>query len=62
MEKRESALCQWIVYSLFRFSYLQAFYKPNNITTKRSLKVKSYFQSQPNKELNRYSTLGLHGA
>ena len=37
------------VYSLFQF-YLHAFYKPNNITTKLSLKVKSYFQSQPNKE------------
>ena len=50
MEKRESVLYQWIAYSFFRFSYLQAFYKPNNITIKRSFKVKSYFQSQPNKE------------
>ena len=33
------------VYSLFQFSYLHAFYKLNNITTKLSLKVKSYFQS-----------------
>ena len=37
--------CHCTVYSLFQFSYLHAFYKPNNITTKLSLKVKSYFQS-----------------
>ena len=36
------------IYSLFHFSYLHAFYKPNNITTKPSLKVKSYFQSFDN--------------
>ena len=29
------------IYSLFQFSYLYALYKPNNITTKLSLKVKS---------------------
>ena len=46
------------VYSLFQFSYLHAFYKPNNITAKLSLKVKSYFQSYPNKETYRYSTFG----
>ena len=33
----------YTVYSLFQFSYLHAFYKPNNITTKLSLEVKSYF-------------------
>ena len=38
------------VYSLFQFFYLHGFYKQNNITTKLSLKVKSYFQSSPNKE------------
>ena len=42
MEKLDSALC---LYSLFQFSYVHAFYKPNNITTKLSLKAKSYFQS-----------------
>ena len=46
MEKLNSALVnECTVYSLFQFSYLHAFYKPNNITTKLSLKVKPYFQS-----------------
>ena len=49
------------VYSLFQYSYLYAFYKPNNIT-KLSLKVKSYFQSYPSKATDKYSTLGPHGA
>ena len=48
--------------SLFQFSYFHAFYKPNNITTKLSLKVESYFQSKPKKETDRYSTLEPHGA
>ena len=34
----------------FQFSHFHAFYKPNNITTKLSLKVITYFQSLPNKE------------
>ena len=46
MEKLDSILSiDCTVYSLFQFSYLHAFYKPKNITTKLSLKVKSYFQS-----------------
>ena len=46
MEKLDSVLLiNCTVYPLFQFSYLHAFYKPNNITTKLSLKVKSYFQS-----------------
>ena len=49
-------------YSLFQISYLHAFYKPNNITTKLSLKVKSYFQSYPNEVKDKYSTLDPHGA
>ena len=49
------------VYSLYQFSYLNAFYKPNNIT-KLSLKVISYFQSYPNKATDKYSTLDPHGA
>ena len=47
------------VYSLFQFSYLHAFYKTNNITTKLSLKVKSLFQIWPNKETDGYSTWGM---
>ena len=49
MEKLESVLCQWVVLyiHLYQFSYLHAFYKPNNITARLSLKVKSYFQSWP---------------
>ena len=47
--------------SLFQFSYLHAFYKPNKIITKLSLKVKSYFQSQPNKATDKYFTLEPHG-
>ena len=43
------------VYSLFQFSYLHAFHKPNNITTKLNLKVRSYFQSLPNKTTEKYS-------
>ena len=47
MEKLDSALCQRIVldthYFNFQFSYLHTFYKPNNIKTKPSTKVKSYF-------------------
>ena len=50
------------VYSLFQFSYLHAFYKLNNIITKLSLKVKSYFQRYPNKATDKYSTLDQHGA
>ena len=50
------------VYSLYQFSYLHAFYKPNNIITKPSLKVISYFQSYPNKVTDKYSTLDPHGA
>ena len=50
MEKLDSALSIYCtvyiyIYSLFQFSYLHAFYKPNSITTELSLKVKSYFQS-----------------
>ena len=46
MEKLFSALLMnCTVYALFQFSYLHAFYKSNNITTKLSLKVKPYFQS-----------------
>ena len=44
MEKLDNALYQLIVLYI-HFSYLDTFYKPNNITTKLSLKVKSYFQS-----------------
>ena len=46
MEKLDSALSMnCTAYSLFQFPYPHAFYKPNNITTKLSLKVKSFFQS-----------------
>ena len=34
----------YTVYSLFQLSYLLAFYKPNNITTKLSLKVNLLFK------------------
>ena len=46
MEKLSSA-CVNESYCIFiiQLSYLHAFYKPNNITAKLSLKVKSYFQS-----------------
>ena len=48
MEKLDTALCQLIVlythYYNFQFSDLHTFYKPNNIKTKPSTKVKSYFQ------------------
>ena len=37
--------CVSELYLLFQFSYLYAFYKPNNIATKHSLKIRSYFQS-----------------
>ena len=55
MEKLNTALCQWTVlyipyFNLYstiyiQFSYLHALYRSINITTKLSLKVKSYFQS-----------------
>ena len=46
MEKLNSGLSMnCTVYTSFQFSYLHAFYKSNNITTKLSLKVKPYFQS-----------------
>ena len=48
MEKLDSALCQGIVlythYLNFQFSYLHIFYKPNNIKTTPSTKIKTYFQ------------------
>ena len=48
MEKLDSALCQCIVlytnYFNFQFSYLHTFYKPENIHTKPSTKVKTYIQ------------------
>ena len=41
------------VYSLFQFAYLNAFYKPNNIITKLSLKVKSTFKvSQTKRQID----------
>ena len=45
------------IYSLFQFSYVHGFYKPNKITTKPSLKNKPYFQSYLNKQKDKYSTL-----
>ena len=46
MEKLDSALSiNCTVYELFQFSYLHVYYKPNNITTKLSVKAKSYSQS-----------------
>ena len=45
----------------FQFSYLHLFYKVNNIKTKSSLKVKSYFQIYLDEETNKYFTLGPHG-
>ena len=53
MEKRDSGLCEWIVLYTnyfsylnihFQFSYLQTFYKPNNIKSKHSSKVETYIQ------------------
>ena len=49
MEQVDSTLCQSIVvYTIFfnfQFShYLHTFYKPNNIRTKPSTKVKTYIQ------------------
>ena len=48
MEKPDSALYQWIVlytdYFNFQFSYLHTFYKPKNIKTKPSTKVKFIFK------------------
>ena len=48
MEKLDSALYQWIVlysnYFNFEFSYLHAFYKPKNIKTKPTKKLKLIFK------------------
>ena len=48
MEKLDSALCQWIVlytnYFNFQFSYLHAFYKPNNIKPSLAKKLKLIFK------------------
>ena len=48
MEKLDSALYQLIVlytnYFNFQFSYTHTFYKPKNIKTKPSTKVKTYIQ------------------
>ena len=48
MEKLDSALCQLIVpytnYLSFQFSYVHTFYKPSNIKTTASTKVKTYIQ------------------
>ena len=49
MKKLDSALCPCIVlytnYLNFQFSYLHIFYKPNNIKTKASTKVKIYTET-----------------
>ena len=48
MEKLDSVLCQWTLlytnYFNFQFSYCNTFYKPNNIKTKPSKKVKTLFE------------------
>ena len=48
MEKLDSALYQWIMlytnYFNFQFSYLHTFYKPKNIKTKPSTKLKLIFK------------------
>ena len=48
MQKLGSALCQWILlytnYFNFRFSYLQTFYKSNNIKTRPRTKLKHIFK------------------
>ena len=66
MGKLDSALRQWIAvythYFNFQFSYLYTFYKPNNVTTKPSRKVKSYFRIYLDKETDKYCTLDPHGA
>ena len=44
------------------FSYLHTFYKPNNIKTKSSTKVNSYFSIKFDKLADKCSTLDMHGA
>ena len=65
MEKLDNAFCQCIVlythYFNFQFSYLHTFYKPNNIKTKPSTKVKSYFSINLNKLTDKYFTLDTPG-
>ena len=46
-----------VTYSLFQFSYLHTFYKPNNIKTKPNTKIKTYFQIQLDKKTDKYSSL-----
>ena len=66
MEKLDSAFCLSIVlytnYFNFQFSYLHTFYKPNNIKTKYSTKVKTYIQIKHNNGTNKCSILDPHGA
>ena len=50
-----------VIYSLYQFSYLHTFYKPNNIKTKPGTKVKTYFQIKLNKKTDKYSTLDSFG-
>ena len=70
MEKLDGALCEWIeLYTShfiyfnihFHFSYLHTFYKPNNIKTKPSTKVKTYVQIKHNKRIDKCPTLNPHG-
>ena len=66
MEKLDSALCKSFVLCTnhfnFQFSYLHTFYKPNNIKTKPSTKVKTYIQILHNRGTDKCFTLDPHGA
>ena len=60
MKKLNSVVSKnYTVYSLFQFSYLHAFYKANNITTKLSLKLNLIFKvSQTKRQI--YIPLWTH--
>ena len=55
MEKLDSALCQFIVlythYLNFQFSYVHAFYKPNNIKQSLAQRLKLIFKFSSIKRL-----------
>ena len=53
--------CAYTHYFNFQFFYVHPFYKPNNIKTKPSTKVKSYFSIKLDKLTDKYSTLDTPG-
>ena len=66
MEKLGNALRLCLVlhthYFNFQFCYLHTFYKPNNIKTKPTTKVKTYIQIWHNIGTDKCFTLDPHGA